>query len=995
MKKCIIIGSGLGGLSTGVILAKNGYEVTILEQASQVGGCLQCFSRDGVKFETGMHFVGSVGEGQVLSHYLNYLEIKDKVVFDQLDPKGYDVVSLRGERFAFPNGRKAFIDGFAQRFPSQRENLERYFDLVEQVAALSPYRDLQQNETTLFDHALLHKSLSEVLDETITDPLLREVLVGNLSLYAGQKGKTPFATQAFIFDFYNRGAYRIAGGSDAIVKALCEVLERYGGRILTRHKVTRILVDDMKAKGVVTEHGETFPADVVISDVNPKQLIGMTAPSVFTRAYRSRIQSIPDTISVFSLFLRFKEGTMPYMNSNFYGFRTDSPWQMGGTVDATWPQGYLYMHHCHEPNPTTARGGVVLAYMSMDELKQWSHTTVGRRGEEYERFKQQMAERLIDTVEQDFPGFRASLAGYDAATPLSYRDYTLTPEGSIYGLAKDVNNMTDRVSFKTKVPNLLLVGQNINAHGMLGVLVGTMSVCQHLLGEAKVRAQIVEANRKTVVVIGGGLGGLVTGALLAKENYKVTVLEKNAIIGGGLQCFKRHGVSFPTGMHVFGGFSDDGQLRKIFTYLGIMDRLSLQAMDEDGFDVVTVLEDGATYRMPKGKERYIAYLSECFPNERENINAYIDKIYSLSEEEKLFYLQEQQPQLFMSVSDDAIAPYDELMDRYLTDPKLKGLMAYMNPLFGGVPGVTPAFMGALLNILHIRGTYQFVGGSQQMAELLKAVIEEAGGKVIPNEEVVKIEVENHEVQGVLTKKGNVYRADGYISDVHPDVLLRLVGEKAFPNSFTRRVQSVPETCSSFKVYIKFKDKAFPFFNHTGYCLKQYDAKFDLKALKEEDWPRGLMYYTPAVEGQGEFADTMVIVGEMDYEWVKPWEDTRTGRRGASYEQWKQKMTDKVLGFMEQLYPGFRDDIDFVMASSPLTIRDYYGNKEGSNYGFLKESHDIMRSQMFVMTKVKKLYLTGQNVNIHGLCGVSLTAIQTAEAFVGQNVIVRKINNCFK
>ena len=98
--------------------------------------------------------------------------------------------------------------------------------------------------------------------------------------------------------------------------------------------------------------------------------------------------------------------------------------------------------------------------------------------------------------------------------------------------------------------------------------------------------------------------------------------------------------------------------------------------------------------------------------------------------------------------------------------------------------------------------------------------------------------------------------------------------------------------------------------------------------------------------------------------------------------------------MERMYPGFRDSIDFAFASSPLTIRDYYGNKEGSNYGFQKDSDNLMLSQMSVATKVKNLYLTGQNVNIHGLCGVSLTAIETAEALVGHNTIVHKINEAF-
>ena len=159
----------------------------------------------------------------------------------------------------------------------------------------------------------------------------------------------------------------------------------------------------------------------------------------------------------------------------------------------------------------------------------------------------------------------------------------------------------------------------------------------------------------------------------------------------------------------------------------------------------------------------------------------------------------------------------------------------------------------------------------------------------------------------------------------------------------------------------------------------------------DEWPQRLMCVTPPVEGQGPFAETMVVIAPMEFGCVKAWEDTYTGHRGEAYEQWKQATTDKVLDVMERLYPDFREKIEFVFASSPLTIRDYYGNKEGSNYGFRKDSNDLMRSQMSVSTKVKNLFLTGQNVNIHGLCGVSLTAIETAEALVGRNAIVRKIN----
>ena len=129
-KKVVIIGSGLGGLSCGVILAKNGYDVTVLEQGNQPGGCLQCFTRRGVKFETGMHFIGSASEGQTLDRIMRYLEVKKDVTLAPLDPEGYEVVSIGGQEFRFANGREAFIKQMASYFPHQRTNLERYYDLA-------------------------------------------------------------------------------------------------------------------------------------------------------------------------------------------------------------------------------------------------------------------------------------------------------------------------------------------------------------------------------------------------------------------------------------------------------------------------------------------------------------------------------------------------------------------------------------------------------------------------------------------------------------------------------------------------------------------------------------------------------------------------------------------------------------------------------------------------------------------------------------------------
>ena len=488
MKKVIIIGSGLGGLSCGVILARQGYRVTVLEQGVQVGGCLQCFSRRGGKFETGMHFIGSASEGQTLDRLLSFLEVKPDITLSQLDPTGYDVVSLCGQHFRFANGREPFIEQMSQYFPAQRDNLVRYFDLVDKVASASSLHSLKNVETDKavnMEYQL--RSINEVIDEVISDPLLAKVLVGNLPLYAAEKDKTPFSTHAFIMDFYNQSAYRIVGGSDQVANSLVSTIERYNGKVLTRSKATKIVCDETHATGVEV-NGEAFmEADIVISDAHPMRTLELLDTNLIRPAFRKRINAIPQTVGGFSVYLHFKENAVPYMNANFYGYLQDSPWDCEHYDDASWPKGYLYMHLCHEPQPQFARTGVMLSYMQMADVEKWKGTRVGHRGDDYEAFKHEKAERLLSTLEREFPELHGQITDYYTSTPLTYLDYTGTEGGSMYGIAKDVSlGAACRVPHRTRVPNVLQTGQNINSHGILGVMVGTIVTCTEILGPLKI-----------------------------------------------------------------------------------------------------------------------------------------------------------------------------------------------------------------------------------------------------------------------------------------------------------------------------------------------------------------------------------------------------------------------------------------------------------------------------------------------------------------------------
>ena len=185
------------------------------------------------------------------------------------------------------------------------------------------------------------------------------------------------------------------------------------------------------------------------------------------------------------------------MNYNLYGYNGNTPWGCEDYNDSTWPKGYLYMHFCQENNPKYATTGAVLSYMHIDDLEKWKDTTVGNRGSEYESFKKKKAEILLDSLEKQIPGLKDSIKYYYTSTPLTYRDYTGTEEGSMYGVSKDVNSSAAcRVPHRTRIPNVYQTGQNINSHGMLGVLVGTIVTCSELISAEAIYRQIIDAYGK-------------------------------------------------------------------------------------------------------------------------------------------------------------------------------------------------------------------------------------------------------------------------------------------------------------------------------------------------------------------------------------------------------------------------------------------------------------------------------------------------------------------
>lgn len=126
----IIIGSGLGGLECGAILSKEGYNVCVLEKNSQFGGCFQTYQKQGHLLDTGIHYVGSLDEGQVMNQYFRYFGIMDKLKLQRLDESAFDRIYYKDNIYNFAMGNSLFIETLSEYFPHQRANLKRYIETL-------------------------------------------------------------------------------------------------------------------------------------------------------------------------------------------------------------------------------------------------------------------------------------------------------------------------------------------------------------------------------------------------------------------------------------------------------------------------------------------------------------------------------------------------------------------------------------------------------------------------------------------------------------------------------------------------------------------------------------------------------------------------------------------------------------------------------------------------------------------------------------------------
>ena len=339
----VIIGSGLGGLVSAIILAKEGYSVCVLEKNQQYGGNLQTFSRDKVIFDTGVHYIGGLSEGQNLNRYFKYLGILDDISLKKMDEDGFDIITFDDDpvEYKYAQGYENFSKSLLKQFPGEEAAIRAYCQKMIETCDSFPLYRMQKSKPYYENTAIFEENAKEFIDSITDNEKLRAVLAGSSLLYAGDGDRTPMYMHALAVNSYIESSYRCIRGGSQITKALLKKFREYGGKAIKRQEVTRIETENGVATAVYTSAGKTIYGNMFISNVDPKMTLNMIDHDLFRKSYVNRIEAIESTVAAFTLYLVLKPGTFKYRNYNYYHFKDQqSVWESLDYTQENWPSLY-------------------------------------------------------------------------------------------------------------------------------------------------------------------------------------------------------------------------------------------------------------------------------------------------------------------------------------------------------------------------------------------------------------------------------------------------------------------------------------------------------------------------------------------------------------------------------------------------------------------------------------------------------------------------------
>lgn len=489
----IIVGSGISGLSAAIVLARHGRKPLVLESHNVAGGCMQMFQRRGpdgrsVRFDTGVHYVGSLYPGQIMWRLFRYLGVD--VPTTPLDPECFDRISLPAGDFCVPVGWDKVAAALGRECPGETAAIAAYVAKMRRVEASLSWHSLNPDAEGAYDRELFETSLQQYLRGLKVSPRLRSLICAQSSLYAVRADEVPLAIHGAVVGSAIEGPHYVNGGGDAITGPLVKRLRELGGELRLRAPVRRALVDSARVTGVELANGDTLEANEVILAVHPGVALRMLPEDAYRTVLRQRMAEARESVGAFVVYGTIADDAdlTGIAGRNHYLLRDDDPDcffdpRLDGPADTVLN---LPPRLASGPQLFSALGSA-----QWDWFDGWRDSRTMKRDGDYAQLKQKIAGNMLAMIEQRISQLTGKLHLVEASTPLTLRDYAGYPRGGIYGVQPNLLAQgRNGVRRRTRYQGLYVTGAGTGTPGILGACVTGFGVAGTILGGDELIAEV-------------------------------------------------------------------------------------------------------------------------------------------------------------------------------------------------------------------------------------------------------------------------------------------------------------------------------------------------------------------------------------------------------------------------------------------------------------------------------------------------------------------------
>ncbi|MBT8095497.1 MAG: NAD(P)/FAD-dependent oxidoreductase [Woeseia sp.] len=510
----IVIGSGMGGLTTAALLSDLGQRVCVLEQHYTAGGYTHSYERNGYEWDVGVHYIGDVGAKTRTRRMFDYLS-GGKLEWAPMDAE-YDRFYVGNKVFNAIAGKQAFRDNLVRQFPDDERAIDRYMKLLSEAAsAMSTHameRVMKPWQRAVAWPVLkwkkpgyLYRNTYDVLSELTDNPDLIAVICGQWGDMGLPPKQSAFIVHALIARHYLYGGYYPVGGSWRIADSIIPKIREAGGEVFTYARVQSILVDDGKVAGVEMADGHRIDCACVISAAGIGNTLQALLPEETVRetGYADLLGNVRPSFAHLGVYIGLRQtaAELGLPKTNFWIY-PDNDFDAAverfiNDREAPFPVVYISFPSAKDPDYLERHPGTatieIVAPAPYAWFERWEDSTWGKRGDDYDAFKQALGERLMGHLYDKLPQLEGKVDYYEVSTPQSTNWFSGYRSGELYGLDHTPERLQqDWLGPRTRIPGLWLTGQDTLTCGVSGAMMAGMLTTTAMVGAGKMAPLMAE-----------------------------------------------------------------------------------------------------------------------------------------------------------------------------------------------------------------------------------------------------------------------------------------------------------------------------------------------------------------------------------------------------------------------------------------------------------------------------------------------------------------------